>query len=93
MSKTTDRTTNPTTEEETGIGNGNSNRDNNTNTGNGTGRIPRQGNGRLYNPNPQKLGNNTFKGKTAKMNGHVFQLHSKRKNKSQFGDTVKADNF
>ena len=24
------------------------------------------------------------------MNGHVFQLHSERKNKSQFSDTVKA---
>ena len=88
MSDNPDTTTTPSTEGETGNGNGNS--DNNTSTGTGTGRVPRQGNGRTYNPNQRKTGNNTFKGDTAKMNGHVFQLHSERNNKSQFGDTVKA---
>ena len=83
-------TTTPTTEEETGTDNGENNWENDTGTGNGTSRVPRQGNGRSYNPNPRKLGKNTFKGETGKMNGHVFQLHSERKNKSQFGDTVKA---
>ena len=31
-----------------------------------------------------------FKGETAKMNGHVFQVHSERKNKSQFMETLEA---
>ena len=29
-----------------------------------------------------------FKGKTLKMNGHVFQLHAERTNKSEFKDTM-----
>ena len=31
-----------------------------------------------------------FKGETAKMNGHVFQLHAERKNKAQFSDSMEA---
>ena len=31
-----------------------------------------------------------FKGETSKMNGHVFQLHAKMKNKSQFSNTINA---
>ena len=30
------------------------------------------------------------RGETANMNGHVFQLHSERKNKAQFADTMEA---
>ena len=32
----------------------------------------------------------TFKGETGKMNGHVFQTHPERKEKSQFEDTMEA---
>ena len=31
-----------------------------------------------------------FKGETGKMNGHVFQTHAERKDKSQFEDTMEA---
>ena len=31
-----------------------------------------------------------FRGETTKMNGHVFQLHAARTNKSQFEDTMEA---
>ena len=31
-----------------------------------------------------------FRGETTKMNGHVFQTHSERTNKSQFADTMEA---
>ena len=31
-----------------------------------------------------------FKGETAKMNGHVFQTHTERRDKSQFEDTMEA---
>ena len=31
-----------------------------------------------------------YKGETGKMNGHVFQVHSERNNKSQFMETVGA---
>ena len=31
-----------------------------------------------------------FRGETTKMNGHVFQLHAERTNKSQFEDTMEA---
>ena len=31
-----------------------------------------------------------FKGETLKMNGHVFQTHAERKDKSQFEDTMEA---
>ena len=31
-----------------------------------------------------------FRGKTGKINGHVFQVHSDRKNKSQFMETLEA---
>ena len=41
-----------------------------------------------HNKNPQDM--KTFKGETAKMNGHVFQLHAERKNKAEFADTMEA---
>ena len=34
-----------------------------------------------------------FKGETGKMNGHVFQVHSERSNKSQFMETLEALRF
>ena len=44
-------------------------------------------------PVKNRDGNNdikSFKGETGKMNGHVFQTHSERKDKSQFEDTMEA---
>ena len=44
---------------------------------------------RAKNPkNPQDT--KAFKGATVKMNGCVFQLHTERKSKSQFADTMEA---
>ena len=46
---------------------------------------------RPFNTNRKPAGPpNTFKGETSKMNGNVFQVHSERKNKSQFTETVEA---
>ena len=75
---------------ETGTGNGGGTTDTDSNTGASTGRVQRQSNTRPFIQNIKKTGSKPFIGDTAKMNGHVFQLHSERKNKSQFGDTVKA---
>ena len=52
--------------------------------GNATQRTPSATNPK----NPQDT--KAFKGATAKMNGHVFQLHAERKNKPQFADTMEA---
>ena len=32
----------------------------------------------------------SFKGETTKINGHVFQTHAERRDKSQFEDTMEA---
>ena len=50
------------------------------------------GRGNTRHSNRGKPGQDThkFKGETVKMNGNVFQLHSERKNKSQFIDTIEA---
>ena len=45
---------------------------------------------RQYSQNRRVAESNEFKGETAKMNGNVLQIHSERKNKSQFSDTVDA---
>ena len=80
----------PTPEAETATGNGTGNSGTSAGTSQPNPRAPHQGNERTTNnPNNKKHGH-SFKGATAKMNGNVFQLHSERKNKSQFGDTVKA---
>ena len=60
-------------------GTGDSNRNNQES------RRPRQ-----YSQNRRVAESNEFKGETAKMNGNVFQVHSERKNKSQFSDIVDA---
>ena len=46
-------------------------------------------NRRTYNHN-RKTNTTGFKGETERMNSNVFQLHSERKNKSQFPDTMEA---
>ena len=68
-----------TTPSREATGTGESNRNNQES------RRPRQ-----YSQNRRVAESNEFKGETAKMNGIVFQVHSERKNKSQFSDTVDA---
>ena len=67
--------------------NQNQNREGSRNARTGTG-----GRGNTRHSNRGKPGQytNKFKGKTVKMNGNVFQLHSECKNKSQFIDTIEA---
>ena len=68
-----------TTSSRDATGTGESNRNNQEN------RRPRQ-----YSQNRRVAERNEFKGETANMNGNVFEIHSERKNKSQFSDTVDA---
>ena len=68
-----------TTPSREATGTGESNRNNQES------RRPRQ-----YSYNRRVAESNEFKVETAKMNGNVFQVHSERKNKSQFSDTVDA---
>ena len=68
----------------TGTGNGSGSNDTDMTKTVGTGRVPQQANARTG-TSTKRTGHNSFKGDTAKMNGHVFQLHSERMNKSQFG--------
>ena len=94
MSNNVDRTTTPPGTDDTDrarVGATNTNANVNGATGAAsTGIVQGQGNNRApYNPNHKKSGN-SFRRDTAKMNGHVFQLHSERKNKSQFGHIVKV---
>ena len=87
MSGTTGETVPPAeTAEETSTGGGGNTPNNQQQgaPGNATPRTPSASN--LKNQQNTKA----FKGATAKMNSHVFQLHAKRNNKSQFSDTMEA---
>ena len=46
---------------------------------------------RLFNTNKKNVTQiKEFRGDTVKLNGNVFQVHSERKNKSQFMDSIEA---
>ena len=67
------------------------NNNNNNATEDVAGNNQESGRRHTYNNNRKQHASATvFKGETTKMNGHMFQVHSERNDKSQFTETIEA---